>query len=55
MESSLKRLLSGIVVLFGLAIYFASSENIIVGIIGGVVFLLGINFFIDAKIEESRK
>ena len=55
MESSLKRLLSGIVMLVGLAMYIASGENIIVGIIGGIVFLLGMNFFIDAKIEESRK
>jgi hypothetical protein len=55
MKPSTKRLFSGMAMLCGLSIYMMySPTNIVVGIVGGVIFILGVNYFVDAKIEESK-
>ena len=49
----LKIELSGIMILIGVSVIALRTE-LWLSIIGGIVFLLGLHFFIDAKIAEAE-
>ena len=46
--------IAGMMILAGLILFFI-KEDVWISVIGGIVFLVGLNFFIDAKIEEAKK
>jgi hypothetical protein len=50
-----KQMLSGMAMLAGIVMFILGRDILPVSIIGGILFILGLNVFVDAKIEEAKE
>lgn len=56
MKTTTKRYVSVFCILMGIVGFIKYTEsNFFIGIIGSIMFVLGLSVFVDSKIEEAKK